>query len=546
MRNFALAAAAGLIAAAAGLLPGATDPVRADVIRLENGKVMHGTVDRSWVDRDFMRVQLFSTGGVVRVRWDHLIREDRDQWQQDLGLKESKESLELKVEAHRFWVESRPLPRFGLILNPADLEKQGTEIKVLSKGATESFPRAMIVRVEPFRLDLALVFTPRQAYERRRDELNPVTGLGHAQLADYARLVGAYEEAKEHYLEAKKDADYAGSGPGKALDSKLATLDVLIRNRSLQQELDKVRVTLLEARTQSEFAKGAEFFLRARETMFRIQTEVTDKKVRQELKIDALAQSVDAERRKFFQARLFGEWKKRVQAAAYAKATERKIQDIPPGTDRAEAAEMKMKGTFEGAKNYFSRKAKDDIETALLRDSGASKYLEELKELMEKAPEKLTEADQQRMKRLITMEKMLKAEMEDYWTNRAKGAFVVTTYGNGTFIVTGNQLTLKRKPPAKGSGGSSAKKPAQQAQDVVRTPEQWWEEAPVQERVNWLLCWFAEKAQKFETLKVWDDDCTDCSGLGYKKSSAASTGEEEVTRCVTCNGAKVKRKVRWK
>ena len=81
---------------------------------------------------------------------------------------------------------------------------------------------------------------------------------------------------------------------------------------------------------------------------------------------------------------------------------------------------------------------------------------------------------------------------------------------------------------------------------MIKTPEQWWDEAPVQERVNWLLCWFAEKATKFEALKVWDDDCSDCSGLGYKKSSAASTGDEEVTRCVTCNGAKVKRKVRWR
>ena len=88
MRNFAFAAAAaaGLLVAAAVLPIGAIGPVRADVIRLENGKVMHGTVDRSWVDRDHIRVQLFSTGGVVRVRWDHLIPEDRDQWQEDLGL----------------------------------------------------------------------------------------------------------------------------------------------------------------------------------------------------------------------------------------------------------------------------------------------------------------------------------------------------------------------------------------------------------------------------------------------------------------------------
>jgi hypothetical protein len=535
----AVAAAAALLAAAA--------PVRADVLRMENGKVMHGTVDRSFVDPDCLRIQLFSTGGTVRVRWSHLITEDRDRWQEDMGLKETSESQALQVDAHKFWVENRTQPLFGLILNPEDLDKgPNAEIRVLVKGSVDPYPRGRIVNFEPVRLDLALVFTPKQAYERKRDEINPVTGDSHFDLAEYARLVGAYDEAKEHYGKAKDSPGFADTPRGKTLESRLATLETLIRNRSLQQEMDRVKVLLLEARNQSAFARGAEFYLQARDIMFRLMTEQKDKKVQAELKMEDLANRVEAERRNFFQKRLFGEVRRRVSTMAYEKAREQKVQNIPPGTDRAKEAELRAQGTFDGARQFIRRKAKEDLWNGILRDSGASKTLEELKVLMEKDPAKLTDADKARATRLAQMEKSLRAEIvEDYWPNRAKGGFVVTTYGHGTFIITGNQLKLQRKPPSKQPGGAK-KGPSQKAVDVIKTPEKWWEEAGAQERVNWLMTEFAEKAGVFEVLRTWDDPCSDCAGLGYKKTSVASTGEEEVERCVTCNGAKVERKVRWR
>ena len=129
--------------AAAALLAAA--PARADILRMENGKVLHGTVDRSFVDADHVRIQLFTTGGTVRVRWNHLITEDRDRWQEDMGLKETTESRALQVDAHKFWVENRTQPLFGLILNPGDLDKGPTaEIRVQSKGSVDPYPRARI------------------------------------------------------------------------------------------------------------------------------------------------------------------------------------------------------------------------------------------------------------------------------------------------------------------------------------------------------------------------------------------------------------------
>jgi len=538
MRTSAALAATGLLAALSAA------PARADVLRMENGRVMHGTVDRSYVDQDHLRIQLFSTGGVVRVRWQHLIAEDRDRWRIDMGLKETSESQALQVDGHRFWVEGRTQPRLGLIQNPQDLEKTAGEIRVLVKGSVEPYPRAMIIKVEPIRLDLALVFTPRQAYERKRDEINPVTGDAHFDLAEYARLVGAFDEAKEHYQKAKDAPDFGSTPRGKTIDSRLASLDILIRNKALQQEMERAKVALLEARTQSDFARGAQFYLNARDVMFRLMTEVTDKKVQSELRMEELANRVEKERREYFQKRLFGEVRRRISVLANEKSGEAKVRDFPPGLDRAQLAELQAKGTFEGAKQYFTRKAKEDVWNAILRDVGASKALDDLKAIMEKDPAKLTDAEKEKATRLAKMEKELKAEMEDYWANRAKGGFVVTTYGHGTFIITGNQLKLQRKPPSK--AGSGPKKGTQKATDVIKTPEQWWETAGRQERMNWLLTWFAERAGVFEVLRTWDDPCTDCAGLGYKKTSVASTGEEEVERCVTCNGAKVERKVRWR
>jgi hypothetical protein len=543
-----LAAALGL-----GLAPAAT---RADVLRLENGRALHGSVDRGYVDREALRVQLFTTGGVVRVRWEHLIPEDRDAWQVALGLKDSSEALVLKVEAHKL-LFTNASTMLGLVLNPEALDgPPAGEVRIQEKGKVVVMPRGQVARVEPVMLEIGLVFTPRQAYERKREELSPNTGPSHFDLAEYARQVGAYEEAKEHLLKAKEDPEFLLTGSGKLVESKLALLEILLKHRALKEELDRVNVRLIEARSSGrDFTRGAKIYLEARDVMYRLMTETTDKKVKDEFRMEDLARRVEKERREFFQRRLPPEVYRWLRQTAWEKAREQKVKDIPPGTDRQAAAILQMKGTFEGARQYFQRQVAEDLWNHLIKAVGAGEQLAEIDKIVAQNPTKLTPAEKERATRLAELDKGLRGELLDFWKNREKKGGATTSYGYGTFIVVKSDLKLTRKPPAAnqgggrrgggGGGGAAGPPPA----DVVKTPDQWWEEASGQERLNWLLSYCAERAGTSGLLEIVREEnvpCDGCSGLGYRKTSEASTGEETVTRCPTCNGCKVIRKIRWR
>jgi hypothetical protein len=551
MRNAARRAGLlALLVPAALACPG-TPSARAETLRLENGRVMQGTVDRGFVDEQYLRIQLFSTGGVVRVRWEHVIPEDRDRWQVDLGLKETQEAQELKVDGQKVRFVNNSVV-LGKILNPEAMAAgPNAEVRILVKGKEQVFPRGQIASAEETRLDLGLVYTPRQAYEIKRDEISPNNGQSHFDLAEYARAVEAYEEAKEHYQKAKEDTDFARTPQGKMIESKLATLDVLIRNGALQEDLRKVRVMLDEAKSsQTDFARAAKDYLESRDSMFRLMTETTDKKVLAELRVEDLAKRVETERRAFFQKRMPTEVYKWLQKTAYEKARESKVKDIPPGTDRQMRAILEMKGTFEGARQYMTRQVKEDLWIHLLKLVGAEDQLAEFNRIMEKDATKLTQADKDRAKRLAEMQKKLLSELQDYWENRSLSGGTTTSFGRGTFIVVKSDLKLTRKQaPAGGTKSRSGNNPQQQQQqaaDVVLTPDQWWDAASANDRKNWLLSYCAQKSGILKIAREWDENCDGCGGLGYRKVNQASTGEEEAERCMVCNGAKVIHKVRWR
>jgi hypothetical protein len=551
MRIVSRAAAALAVAVVASA---AIPAARAETLRLENGKVMQGTVDRGYVDEGYIRIHLFSTGGLVRVRWDHVIAEDRDRWQIDLGIKESQEALELKVDGQKIRTVTNVVILGKILNSEAMAAGPNADVRILVKGKEQVFPRGQISSAEEMRLDLDLVYTPRQAYEIKRDEINPNSGQSHFDLADYARLVGAYEEAKEHYLKAKDDPDFARTPQGKMIESKLATLEILIRNRTLQDDIRKVRVLLDDARSsQTQFAKAARDYLDARDTMFRLMTEVTDKKIQSEFRMEEVAKRVETERRTFFQKRMPAEVYRWLRNVAYEKSREQKVKDIPPGTDRQERAILEMKGTFEGARQYFQRQVREDLWIYLLKTVGAEDILAQIEEAQKKSPEKLTQAEKDKAIRLAKTQKELLGQLQDYWANRSKDGGLTTSFGYGTFIVVKSDLKLTRKQPTAGGGksrsGNSQNQQQQQAVDVIKTPDQWWDEAGSNDRRNWLLSYCAQ-AQKnggfLEVVREWDENCDACGGLGYRKVSQASTGEEEAERCKVCNGAKVVHKVRWR
>lgn len=549
-RALALLAAAAVASLAA--------PASAEVLRLENGRSMHGTIDRGYLDPDFVRIQLFATGGTVKVRWEHLISEDRDRYQIDLGLKEDEEAQELKVDGHK--VEFKNMgsaPRFGLVLNPEAMDAGASAmVRLQTDGKLEEYPAGQIAKISDARLDLVQVYTPIQAYEIRRDEIQPVTGRGHYDLAEYARRVGAYEAAKEHYLEAKADPDFAETALGKTVESRLARLDLLIRNSALQDQIDGLKRGLIVARAQRNFQKAATMYLDIREEMFRMMQEHTEKELQKEFRMVELATRVEAERRAFFQKNMAPEVYRRIKELTYAKAREQKEKNIPPGISRQERAVLEAKGTYQGARQYAQRQLLQELWDSLLKDVGASRVLAELQATAEKDPSKITEEDRKRMERMVAMEKSLKQDLADFWANRNKNINTTTSFGYGSFIILKRDAAAGRK--AAGAGGAGGNQGGNRGGNAgnrggttqkavaATTPEQWWDQASTKEKQDWLLSYFAKFGGFLEVIRDWEVPCESCAGLGYKVSQVAGTGEAEATRCTVCNGADSVLKIKWR
>jgi hypothetical protein len=543
---------AGLAAATLILGVGTVETAHAEVLRLDNGRTMHGTVDRGFIDEEYVKIKLFSTGGVVRVRWEHLIHEDRDQWQIDLGLKEEEDDKALQFDGHKLLFLNNDT-RLGYILNPEAMEgPPSTIVRFQTQGKVEEYPRAQIARVDNVALDISQVYTPMQAYEAKFEQIQPTTGYDHHALAEYARKVGAYDKAKEHWTEAQDDDEFMATDQGRRVESNLARIDILIRNQALRAELDVVKRMLVVAKSQRSFQRAAEMYRDARTEVFRLQTENEDEAVQKALKIPQLAKRTEVERRKFFERHLPREVYRRLRAMFYSKSREKKVKDIPPGVSRAERAKMETQGTFEGARQYSARQAKLDLWNGIFEDVGATKTLMEWQEKVEKDPTSITEEDQKELARLASMEKSLKRELAQFWEDRSKKHHTTTSYGYGTFIVDkGNSenLKTKRKPRSNrggrnsrgNRGGSSSKKTKQ-----ATTQDEWWEQANAKERQNWLLSYFAERSDVLEVVRWWHVDCDNCAGLGYKLINVAATGEQEAHRCTTCNGVGIIRKVKWR
>ncbi len=547
--------AAGAALGAVILAGLAAPPAAADELRLVTGRAMHGTVDRGYLDPEYVRIQLFATGGVVKVRWDHVVARDRDRWQIDLGLKEDDQGEALKVDGHKVLFNNNDT-RYGLIQNPDAMDGgPAAIIRLLSQGHVEEYPRSQIAKVEDARLDLPQVYTPRQAYEARRDEITPVTGRGHFDLAEYSRMVGAYEEALEHYKLAREDGEFAQTALGKSCESRVARTEILVKNKALQEQLDTVKRSLIVARSQRNFQRAASMYVGLREDMLRIMEQHPDPELQKEFRVVELGTRVEAERRAFFQRNMAPEVYRRLRAACHERSREQKVKDIPPGIDRAKRAELEQKGTFQGARQWAARQCAQDLWDSLLRDVGATKILEDLRKIAEKDATKLTEEDRKRIDRLERLEKSQKAEILEFWNGRSKSMNTVTTFGYGSFIIS-KADRLKdlgaKKAPAQPQGGNR-NQPRNQPRsnqgkkaDQAKTADQWWDAASSKEKSDWLVSYFAKYAGVLEIIQEWNAPCSDCGGLGYHVAHVASTGDAEATRCDVCNGAGDVIKLRWR
>jgi len=98
------------------------------------------------------------------------------------------------------------------------------------------------------------------------------------------------------------------------------------------------------------------------------------------------------------------------------------------------------------------------------------------------------------------------------------------------------QLQNRRNRNRRGGRGAG------QGQEEM-TPEEWWRNATVNQRKNWIIAYFAEFSGVMKVKKAYADPCITCGGTGYVTALDANSGKEIRVKCPACHGYAMRRRI---
>ncbi len=478
--------------------------LRAELIRLKSGKVLLGKIEGQ-PDQEGFLFRRADNGGLVQIRWRHLMPGDARRLKAEAGLLEDTEE-EVLVKARRITVRipglAAPKTYIGIVVG----RKPGKI--VLRKKGVETEIRTEMIEGTPEWVEVPAleVYTPDEFYQKELQEIQPGEDPAkHEILARALKGAGDLERAKIHFQKVLELApDYRNRA---VVEHAIKQIDAALAHKDLVEAMKKVR----RAKSQRDFNRALAL------------AEELDKKLDQmpgPLKQVWLAQKEKLlkDRRKYLASRVVENVYRLVRRLAQEKVVKK---DVGP----------------DEAKEFAEKEMADLIVTkvaALLRIQK-----EEVLDLWNKR--------------------------EEFHLAKPRSA----TYGDGTFILpkskayAGTELAetlarggsrrarenelqrrikeflrrqLQKRRNRGGRGG------AQQAPQEI-TPEEWWKEARVNERRLWLMAYFAEFSGMMKVKKAYAEPCPTCAGTGYISALDANTGKEIRVKCPACHGYRIRRRI---
>jgi hypothetical protein len=432
----------------------------AEQIELANGGTMQGNVRAAESTDDALALELFETGGVVLVRWDHIEESRRKQIKEDLGFGSPTDVDEILVDGHELLLTNGTRDT-GLVLNEAQKDQP---LRLQTSTGEKTYPRENIAKVTATQVPGLLVHTPAQLYQILRDKNPPESARAHKDLGLKCMQIGALPQAREHLNTARGD-DAFMKLEGRVVDGLLRDLDILEKSAGAREMVTQIEIAIRSRRWNDAKTKLED-----------LAKQYTDETVRKKIRFSLLETKVMRGRDDHFRAELPRRVQKTMLALIDAKAKERKAIRENPDAPRSSAPV----GTLAAARQWAAK----DLPKAIW-----DKSMSELG---------------------LTTE-----EMDAYWKVRSNRVSYSATYGTGSFIVA------KKAAPAPGAPrGDAARRPAgsrpsdngskggppkaPQTKERAMTDEEWWEilaERP-SDRARWLTAYFVENSGFFELLRV--------------------------------------------
>jgi hypothetical protein len=495
--------------AAAAFAALACKHAQGELIELTNGQVLQGDVREGQTTEEGLAVNVYDTGGVVVVRWDHIVASQRKEFRLKLGIDLPDETVEL-VPGHRVQLISGEKVE-GLALNPRVLSEP---LKMKTRTGVKEYDRASLAGpVEDAQIDGLIIYTVEELYQKIHDESSLDTPAAHKLLATRCMNFGAYDHAKEHLLAAKASDVFMATDEGKAVESMLRVCDLMIRAKGASDLVTQIR----QAMSGSRWNDALKLFNQ-------LDKDYKDEAIRKAVNYDLLETRVTKGRNDYFQKEISREVFKVLNQLIDKKAREKK-----PSRDAADDPNAKpgatTPGTLAAAKQWETR----DLQQQLW--DTVAQHLD-----------------------------LKQDEIDKFWKARSDKRIHKDSYATGSFIVVTRSSGTKagapppppqRRPPGadnskkkSGSGKSNAPKVPDKVEKPL-TEEEWWDSVQSGEKASWLMANFVERSGYFEILGTPQVNCDGCGGTGFTKSTGAN-GEDEQHFCKTCNGCGLVRSVNYR
>lgn len=468
-----------------------------ELVRLRDGRLLIGVVEEH--DLDGFRLALARSGGQLRLAWSDLFPGEAERLLAHFGYK-----TDVSVPtttAHRV------LLRNGKEVIGRILRQDSSGIEVRTLDATVLIPPQMVAAPpEEIVVDAATVLTPEQFHAERMPAVPADDAYAQFLFAQELAQMFALERAKERYVAARTLAAADGDQPlTTRIDGALQQLEQLILNQAEAAALEGIRRAMYREKFEEAEAGLAAFA--ADFPQPRLRAEFLD-----------LRNKFQAEREKSITRYLARNWYVRAMDEVKRRALDREA-----GVDQLIAwVESELPAT---------------IRQRLAAELGAMD------------------------------DELDPTALDGLWQQRTEHGAVRhrASFGEGTWILGEERAQAgmeEVKPEDEEDGKTAAQKEMEErvqryiknleaqrraasgaAAEGEATPDDWWRQATVTERAQFLLAYYAEFTGDFEVTSLEFDACPTCGGTGVIESieTGAQGAQTKRLRCHVCHGVAVRR-----
>lgn len=468
-------------------------------VELNDGTSVVGRVVEEECTDDFLVVRQVRGDTKTTIPWEQIKEQQAHELRVEYGF-EVKEAAQgaLSMQGHE--IRNHAGVTFkGLWLNEKTARAEGVFVLKTADGERRIPAGDVKAGPEPCELSQLEVYTPKELYDRKAAELSAqrsgenqaLTAEDHYQLAEYALLIDALEEAKLHYEKAIElnDPKYTRE----KLERRITQVQRLLGQSEAREALKLIRRAIFERR----FDKAATLLAAFKEKYAAdpsLAKSATD-----------LEEKSKGERDDYYVGMVPSRLRDAVKDLLEKKVKETK--DL----------------TLSAAQEYAAGEASSDKSVS---HEAVAKVAADLG---------LTPVD------------VLK-----FWDGRKRVNVYKAFYRDGTFLVLDNiedALAKAPKPPKPQAGQTAPKVPPP---TKPMTADEWWKGKLATKKYtdirDWLFAYWADEAKMCEPIAPKDEPCKTCFGKGYTQTSY-TTPQGTVpyyNRCQTCYMAKFERVVRFK